>query len=30
MTASGDRAEVERLLRLKADDLALLKKLTQH
>src|SRR5882757_2058081 len=30
MTAAGDRAEVKRLLRLKADDLTLLKRLTQH
>jgi hypothetical protein len=30
MFAAGDRAEVERLMRLKSDDLALLKKLTQH
>ncbi len=30
MTATGDSAEVERLLRLKADDLAMLKRITQH
>jgi hypothetical protein len=30
MRAAGDQAEVERLMRLKADDLALLRRITQH
>jgi hypothetical protein len=30
MRAKGDRREIERLLRLKADDLTLLARITQH